>query len=149
MDSFWAIIIGALGSLLAAELYLWLPDLADRLLRYNTAKLPPDLSIRLQEEWQTDLNNIPGHIAKFLFAPDLFRARWIIIREFTFSSNSFSNQQREEQLQETRTEENLLPLSVGWISTMNDPNYAAIQGHWQRQKDFYRFITPPGGGCPH
>jgi lipopolysaccharide/colanic/teichoic acid biosynthesis glycosyltransferase len=89
MDSLWAVIIGVLGSLVAAEVYLWLPSLANRLLRYNAAKLPSEISPRLLEEWQAVLTDIPGNLSKFFFALDLFRGRPRMIHEFYFPEVPF------------------------------------------------------------
>jgi hypothetical protein len=44
MEAVVAIFLGVIGSILAAELYVWLPVLAEKLLRYHASKLPPELS---------------------------------------------------------------------------------------------------------
>ncbi len=79
----WAgILTGLLSSLLAAELYMWLPHLAEKLIQYHARRVPPDLSSRLLEEWRGDLADLPGNLTKFWFALDLFRATPQISREF-------------------------------------------------------------------
>jgi lipopolysaccharide/colanic/teichoic acid biosynthesis glycosyltransferase len=85
MEFLWAVISG----IVAAEIYLWLPSFANRLLRYNAAKCPPEISLRLLEEWQAHLNDAPGNLSKFLFALDLFRGRIRIIHEYYFPEVQF------------------------------------------------------------
>jgi lipopolysaccharide/colanic/teichoic acid biosynthesis glycosyltransferase len=64
------------------ELYLWLPVLTEKLLSYNAARLPTEISLRALEQWQADLMQFPGSILKFLLALDLVRGRRKIIHEF-------------------------------------------------------------------
>jgi Bacterial sugar transferase len=82
MALLWVVITGILTRLVTDEVNAWLPALAQRLVRYNAAKLPPDLEPRLLEEWQADLAQIPGNVSKFLFAFDLARGRQRIIHEW-------------------------------------------------------------------
>jgi hypothetical protein len=89
MHAFWAVVGGVFISLVAAELYVWLPLFANKLLRYNAKKLPEELSDRLLEEWQSALTDFPGYLTQFLFALDLLRGRQRIIHEFYFPQDSF------------------------------------------------------------
>src|SRR4029453_15068740 len=82
MESLWALVLSALGSLLVVELYLWLPILTEKLLYYNAARLPAAISPQALEQWQADLMQFPSTIVKFLLALDLIRGRWKIIHEF-------------------------------------------------------------------
>jgi lipopolysaccharide/colanic/teichoic acid biosynthesis glycosyltransferase len=84
MEAVVAIFLGVIGSILAAELYVWLPVLAEKLLRYHASKLPPELSARFLEEWQAALIDMPGYITKFIVALDLIRACPRIKHEFYF-----------------------------------------------------------------
>ena len=82
MDSLWALVLSGLASFLVVELYLWLPVLTEKLLSYNAARLPTEISLRALEQWQADLMQFPGSILKFLLALDLVRGRRKIIHEF-------------------------------------------------------------------
>jgi len=77
-----ALAIGIVASLLAAEVYSWLPDIAERLLRFHSSRVPTELADRLLEEWMAELGDTAGNIGKLLFALDLFRATPIITFEF-------------------------------------------------------------------
>jgi hypothetical protein len=82
MDSLWALGLSALCSLLIMELYWWLPVLTEKLLYYNAARLPAEISPQVLEQWQADLMQFPNTILKFILALDLIRGRWKIIHEF-------------------------------------------------------------------
>src|SRR6266404_3091212 len=83
MDSLWALILSGFASFLVVELYSWLPVFTDKLIRYNAARLPAEISSRWLQEWQADDRALPGSIFKFLyFTVDLVRARWAITYEF-------------------------------------------------------------------
>lgn len=82
MDSLWALVLSGLASFLVLELYLWLPVLTEKLLYYNAARLPAEISPRWLEQWQADLMQFPGSILKFFLTLDLIRGRWKIIHEF-------------------------------------------------------------------
>ena len=82
MESLWALVVGALGSALVVELYLWLPVLTEKLLYYNAARLPAEISSQVLEQWQADFGEFPSAIVQFLLALDLIRGRWKIIHAF-------------------------------------------------------------------
>lgn len=65
---------GALiARLLAAELYAWMPTLADWLLMIYVRFLPKEIGERLLEEWRALLHDTPGNMSKLLRAADLGR----------------------------------------------------------------------------
>jgi lipopolysaccharide/colanic/teichoic acid biosynthesis glycosyltransferase len=66
-----AALLGILASVVAAEVYMWLPMLAKVLIRLNTRRLPEELHVRSEEEWTANLQDIPGNIAKLGVAADL------------------------------------------------------------------------------
>lgn len=66
------LLVGVLGSIMAAEIYMWLPALANWLVRYRAAKLERSLSERMVEEWTGELAFIAGHVGKIIFAVGLF-----------------------------------------------------------------------------
>jgi hypothetical protein len=63
-------VLGVVGSVLAAEVYMWLPALAARMVRLAASRLPRKAD-RYCEEWTAHLNDIPGHGAKFVHAVGL------------------------------------------------------------------------------
>jgi hypothetical protein len=75
-----AVLLGVIGSLIAAELYLWLSALATRLIRYEASRLPRQ-SDRMLEQWTADLDEFPGHFAKFSYAVSLLVKHRRIVRE--------------------------------------------------------------------
>jgi hypothetical protein len=68
------IAIGAIGSLIAAEAYMWVPALSVGIVRLAASRLPR-MSDRMLEEWLADLQEIPGHFGKVAFAFSL-AVRW-------------------------------------------------------------------------
>ncbi len=80
MGSFLTIVLGAVGSLLAAEVYSWLPRFAEALVRYHASKLPEQLRERMSEEWLGIVQAQLGNFAKFIIAVDLFRAQWRLVK---------------------------------------------------------------------
>jgi hypothetical protein len=70
---------GVLLSLLASEVEKWLPWVSTRLIRYEALKLPR-LSERMQEQWQADLDEIPGNVGKLCYALSLVLRHFAIVR---------------------------------------------------------------------
>ena len=70
---------GVLLSLLASEVEKWLPWLSTRLIRYEALKLPR-LSERMQEQWQADVDEIPGNVGKLCYALSLVLRHFAIVR---------------------------------------------------------------------
>ncbi len=68
------LVIGVVGSLIAAEAYVWAPALSAWMIRMAAARLPR-MNDRMQEQWEADLQEIPGHLAKIAFAAGLI-VRW-------------------------------------------------------------------------
>lgn len=64
MDSLWALVLSGLASFLVLELYLWLPVLTEKLLYYNAARLPAEISPRWLEQWQADSDAISRQYLK-------------------------------------------------------------------------------------
>ena len=60
--------------LLATEMYRYLPTWAKTIVRKQAARLPARLRERLNEEWLRHVEDIPGNIAKFVFAISQMRA---------------------------------------------------------------------------
>ena len=68
--------------LVVNELWAWLPRIAERLVVKHASRLPLELSSRYAEEWTSELQQVPGGLAKLLFAADLCRAVPRIQQEF-------------------------------------------------------------------
>jgi len=64
MDVVIAILLGAIGSLVAAELYANGPRIADALIRFAVSRLPEDEKARFLEEWRADNEDFVGAIGK-------------------------------------------------------------------------------------
>ena len=64
------VLLGIVASVIAAEVYMWLPALALWIVRCTASRLPR-MSDRYREEWTADLADIPGHVMKLLYAVDL------------------------------------------------------------------------------
>jgi lipopolysaccharide/colanic/teichoic acid biosynthesis glycosyltransferase len=64
------------------ELSAWLPRIADSIVARHASRLPQELSSRYAEEWTSELQQVPGGLAKLLFAIDLCRAVPRIQHEF-------------------------------------------------------------------
>ena len=82
-------ILGIVGSIIAAEIYLWFPHFAKRIITYHAARLPSELSDRMLEEWSANLEDIPTNFGKLIFALDLYRAVPCILHQFYFPSSSY------------------------------------------------------------
>lgn len=89
MDAAGAILLSIIVSVIAAEVWAWLPALADRLVRFHASRLPGDLRTRCEEEWAAALDSIAGHLGKLMFAADLFRASPRLRHEFLFPDVAF------------------------------------------------------------
>lgn len=66
--------LGIVGSLIAAEIYAFLPSWIDRLLRFHASRLPEPLAERMLEEWRAVIRDTPGRVRALTVALDLFRA---------------------------------------------------------------------------
>ena len=73
--------IAVVTSIIAAEIYAWLPNLSVLLLRFYVYFLPKQMGVRLLEEWQALLNDTPGNVTKFLRALDLARTLPLILTD--------------------------------------------------------------------
>jgi hypothetical protein len=62
------ILVGVIGSLVAAEIYCLLPRISRWVATRATKKLPANLRERYSEEWQSYLNDWDGNIGKFCSA---------------------------------------------------------------------------------
>lgn len=71
-------LLGILASILAAEIYFYLPSWAERLVIRHASRLPEHLQARMLEEWKSLLTDTKGHFSKLVIAVDLYRARWSI-----------------------------------------------------------------------
>jgi len=79
MEYLVAILLGIIGSLIAAELYANAPRIADSLLEGAIARLPRHKQERYREEWHAHLNECVGNVGKLWHAANcyLFAARGI------------------------------------------------------------------------
>jgi hypothetical protein len=68
MDIVVAVLLGAIGSIVAAELYALGPAIADTFIRRAVARLPKHERARFLEEWQADNDDFPGSVQKVLHA---------------------------------------------------------------------------------
>jgi hypothetical protein len=68
------LLVGAAGSLLAAEAYVHADPLARWIVRMAVTRLPADEQERSLEAWLADLNDMPGSIRKLLWAIGCHRA---------------------------------------------------------------------------
>jgi len=76
------IVGSSVGSKIAAdEIKAWCPAIAERILHAAAQRLAPDQRGRYNEEWASDLANVPGAVSKLIFALDLHRAAFGINRE--------------------------------------------------------------------
>jgi lipopolysaccharide/colanic/teichoic acid biosynthesis glycosyltransferase len=83
-------IIGSIVSrAIADELKAWNPTLVDKLTSIAIKRLPPDHRERFAEEWESDLDSIPGGISKVLYAFGLIQAAGRI--SVQFKSRAFSS----------------------------------------------------------
>jgi hypothetical protein len=62
------ILIGAAGSLVAAEIYVHAERIARWLTKKAVARLPPEDRERRLEEWTADLEDMPGAVTKLSWA---------------------------------------------------------------------------------
>jgi hypothetical protein len=62
------ILVGAAGSLVAAEVYIHAQPTARWLVRMAAARLPSNKRQRSQEEWLADLDDLPGAAQKLWWA---------------------------------------------------------------------------------
>jgi hypothetical protein len=62
------LVVGAAGSLLAAEVYVHADPVARWIVRKAAKRLPADDRDRRHEEWLADLSDMPGAVEKLLWA---------------------------------------------------------------------------------
>ena len=63
-----SIIGAAISQLLAEEFKAWVPTIADHMIRFAVSRVPPQLRKRLNEEWHSHIDEIPGTITKLVVA---------------------------------------------------------------------------------
>ena len=83
------IIIGLITAFIAQELFGWIDHLAKWLVRRNAKCVPSHLRARCEEEWLSNLNDIPGRVTKLLFAIDTFRASNKISHDYFLPNTSY------------------------------------------------------------
>jgi|SRR5271156_3208240 len=69
MEYLIAILLGTIGSFIAAEIYVTAPKLALRLIDKAVLRLPEHERDRYREEWCAHLNDCPGSLGKLRHAP--------------------------------------------------------------------------------
>jgi len=62
------IVAAAASRLLADEFKAWIPWTVDRLIRRAVGRLPADRRERLNEEWRSHVNDVPGEVGKLAVA---------------------------------------------------------------------------------
>ena len=72
MDYLTAIVLGAIGSLIAAEMYAGGTCVADRIIRQAALRLPEHERERFREEWRADNADVAGSMRKILHALGCF-----------------------------------------------------------------------------
>jgi CheY-like chemotaxis protein len=70
-----------LGTVISEEWKAWAPRWAAMLVRGAVKLLPRDKRERYLEEWTAAVSDIPGYLAKLLYALDLYRAGFLISRQ--------------------------------------------------------------------
>lgn len=86
MELIIAVVAGALGTIVAADIKAWMPWLTKRLIQAAARRLPLGLRERFTEEWHADVGDTPGVLAKlvvacgFLLASDQMRAEHLAKR---------------------------------------------------------------------
>jgi hypothetical protein len=70
--------LDCLGKVCFDEFKAWLPRLTERILRIAVSLLPTDQQARYNEEWRSDLNEIPGELGRLVWALGLIRAAHIV-----------------------------------------------------------------------
>jgi hypothetical protein len=68
------LVLGVIGSLLAAEVWAHLPKLAELVARLAVKLLPRTKRQRFEEEWLAELGQFPGRIDRMIWASGLFIA---------------------------------------------------------------------------
>lgn len=63
-----SLVVAVVAKLLADEAKAWLPWIVQRLIRRAVQQLSADRQERWEEEWNSDVNKIPGDIGKFIYA---------------------------------------------------------------------------------
>lgn len=72
-----AVFGSALSRLLADDFRAWVPRLIEFLIRRAVSNLPEDGRERMDEEWRSHVNDIPGDLWKIAVAADLSRAAFV------------------------------------------------------------------------
>src|SRR5689334_9085447 len=70
----WLFLISVASSVLAAEIFGWLPWLSARLVQLQARRLPAEMVDATEEQWLADLRSQPTGLSQLFFAVDLFRA---------------------------------------------------------------------------
>jgi hypothetical protein len=79
MELLTKILTGGIGSkILADEIKAWCPAIAHRIVNRAAQRLALDIRERYEEEWTSNLAQIPGSVSQVLFAIDLYRAAFAI-----------------------------------------------------------------------
>lgn len=74
------------------EVKAWIPRLTRWVLAKATGRLPADYRSRYEEEWLSDIEDLPGEISRLLYSVGLMRAAWAINRADRGEFRSFAQE---------------------------------------------------------
>jgi hypothetical protein len=71
-----SVLVAVFSKLLAEEIGAWSPSVIRSLIKLAVARLPKNKRERFEEEWQSHVNDVPGHLGKLLVAVGFLKAAY-------------------------------------------------------------------------
>lgn len=138
-----AVLLPVITGLLTEEVSAWIPTWAERIVLANVRHLPLSIQDEYRETWLGELDNIPGSMARLLFAITLvgatrklnadYKPRRIILRRVEFDSDG-------QPIMSIRWSilmfVSFLMLAIGTVGNILDPEFKShLLGFGAPEKD--------------
>jgi len=125
-----SVLAAALSSILVDDIRAWIPSIVRSIIKRAVAWLPENQRARLDEEWQSHVNEVPGTIGKLLEAAGFLLAAHNLSKG---KAKKLPTQEEDEQIK--KEQESLIPLELAdSLNNYDDSaNYLAVRAFRDRE----------------
>jgi len=125
-----SVLAAALSSILVDDIRAWIPSIVRSIIKRAVAWLPENQRARLDEEWQSHVNEVPGTIGKLLEAAGFLLAAHNLSKG---KAKKLPTQEEAEQIK--KEQESLIPLELAdSLNNYDDSaNYLAVRAFRDRE----------------
>jgi hypothetical protein len=121
-----SVLAAALSSILADDIRAWIPSIVRSITKRAVAWLPENQRARLDEEWQSHVNEVPGTIGKLL------EAAGFLLAAHNLSKGKAKNLPTQEEAEQIKKKQESLPL-IDWMNHDDSANYLAVSAIRDRE----------------